>query len=399
MARSAPRHASGMFLVGLLALLTATAALSIDMYLPTLPALGRVFRADAAHVQLTLSAFFFGFGLGQLIYGPLSDQLGRKRPLLVGMSIYAAASLLCSLAPSIHALIVFRFLQALGASAGPVLARAMVRDLYDREDGARVLSYIVLALGFAPLLAPLVGGYVLAWVGWRAVFGVLAVIGVLIFALCALRLPESLPAHARKAVHPLEMARRYRRLLASRRYLGFMLTATCAYVGLYAYISGSPFVFIQVYHVAAQHYGFLFGLNAVGLMIAAALNGRLVRHLGSARLLRAGVIALSVAGTGLIASALFQHSHLVFILIPLFCFIASFSFVAPNAIAAALAVYPEIAGAASALSGAVQFWCGALASSALGLLHDATAVPMAAIIGGGALAALAVYAALVRDRP
>lgn len=392
----AGRHASGVFLVGLLALLTATAALSIDMYLPTLPTLGHVFHAGSTEVQLTLSTFFLGFGLGQLIYGPLSDQLGRKGPLLTGMSIYAAASFLCCFSPSIHALIAFRFLQAVGASAGPVLARAMVRDLYDQEDGARVLSYIVLALGFAPLLAPLIGGYALTWFGWRSVFAILTVVGAAIFVLCLLKLPETLPHEGRSNVHPLELLRRYRRLLTSRRYLGYMLTATGAYIGLYSYISGSPFVFIQVYHVAAEHYGFFFGLNAVGLMIAAALNGRLVRRVGSAALLRCGVVAMSVAGGGLIAAALLQSSHLAFILLPLFCFITSFSFVAPNAIAAGLAVFPEIAGAASALSGALQFWCGALVSSALGLLHDATAVPMAAMIGGGAAAGLMIYALLVR---
>lgn len=386
----------GVFLVGILALLTATAALSIDMYLPTLPTLGQVFSAGPAEVQLTLSTFFFGFGLGQLIYGPLSDQLGRKPPLLVGMSIYAVASLLCSLAPSIHALIAFRFLQAIGASAGPVLARAMVRDLYDQEDGARVLSYIVLALGFAPLLAPLVGGYVLVWWGWSAVFAILAVIGALIFVLCLVSLPESLPAERRKHVHPFEMLRRYRRLLTSRRYLGFMLTATGAYIGLYSYISGSPFVFIQVYHVAAQHYGFIFGTNALGLMAAAALNGRLVRRLGSAALLRGGVIAISVAGAALALAGLLHSADLAFILVPLFFFIAAFSFVAPNAISAGLSVYPEIAGAASALSGALQFWFGAAVSSALGVLHDATALPMTAMMGGGALAALLIYGLLVR---
>lgn len=397
MPASADRYSSGFFLVGLLALLTATAALSIDMYLPTLPTLGHVFHAGSAEVQLTLSAFFFGFGLGQLIYGPLSDQLGRKGPLLVGISIYAAASFLCSLAPSISALILFRFLQAVGASAGPVLARAMVRDLYDQEDGARVLSYIVLALGFAPLLAPLIGGYALTWFGWRSVFVILTVIGLVIFGLCLLKLPESLPREGRRPVRPLELLSRYRRLLASRRYLRYMLTATGAYIGLYSYISGSPFVFIRVYHVAAEHYGFFFGLNAIGLMMAAALNGRLVRRVGSATLLRSGVVAMSIAGGGLVAAALLQSSHLAFILLPLFCFIASFSFVAPNAIAAGLAVFPEIAGAASALSGALQFWFGALASSALGLLHNATAVPMATMIAGGALAGLVIFVLLVSD--
>ncbi len=398
MAPRTDRSVSGPALVGLLALLTATAALSIDMYLPTMPALARIFHTDASRVQLTLSAFFIGFGLGQLVYGPLSDQLGRKGLLLLGMSIYALASLLCALAPSIEMLILFRFLEALGASAGPVLARAMVRDLYDREEGARVLSYIILALGFAPLLAPLIGGYVQAWVSWRLVFGILTAVGVGTFVLCLIVLPETLPPERRQKVHALELLRRYGRLLTSRAYLGYVITATCVYIGLYAYIAGSPFVFINVYGVAARHYGFLFGLNAIGLMAAAFINGRLVRRVGSKTLLRRGVIGSCVAGVAMIGAAVFDSSHLVVLLVPLFFFIASFCFVAPNAIAAALSVFPEIAGAASALSGAIQFWCGALASTSIGLLQNSTAIPMAAMIGGGTIASLIVYRILVHSK-
>ena len=366
------------------------------MYLPALPTLAASFGAPASRAQLTLSAFLLGFGAGQLVYGPLADRWGRKPPLLGGVGLYVVASALCAVSPGIGVLIGLRVLQGLGACAGPLIARAIVRDVYERDRAARMLSLLLLVMGVAPLLAPLIGGQLLVAVGWQAIFWTLTAFGVLCLAGAWLGLPETLPTARRARLSFPRTLARYAELLSHRAYLGYALSSGAAYAGMFAYFAGSPFVFIELYGVPPQHYGFLFGLNVVGLMIGAALNSRLVLRFGADRLLRLGVTIAALAGGALVLVAATRIGGLPGLVVPLFCFIASLSLIGPNAMAGALAGFPHMAATASALAGTFQFGLGAVSGAAVGALHDGTALPMGAVIAATGLASFLAHRLLVR---
>lgn len=380
----------------ILSALTAFGPLSIDMYLPALPALADSFGTTPSRVQLTLSAFFLGFGVAQLVYGPLSDRWGRKPPLLAGIGLYVGASVLCAISARIAALIVLRLLQGLGACAGPLIARAMVRDVYDRDRTAYMLSLMMLIMGAAPLVAPLLGGQLLVAFGWRSIFGVLSGFGVLCFLGAWLGLAETLDDAKRSRASVAAMVARYGTLLRDRAYVGYTVSSGAAFAGMFAYFAGSPFVFIRLYGVPAQNYGFLFALNAIGLMICAAVNSRLVLLFGADRLLRHGVAAVAMAGAALLLAAATGWGGLPGLVVPLLVFIASISFIGANAMAGALAAFRHVAGTASALAGTIQFGLGALSGAAVGALHDGTAVPMAAVIAAAGLTSLLAHRLLVR---
>jgi len=382
-------------LTAILGALTAFGPLSVDMYLPALPTLADSFATSPSQVQLTLSGFFVGFGLGQLVYGPLSDHWGRRPPLLAGIALYVGASLLCALSTRVTALIALRLVQGLGACAGPLIARAVVRDVYERDRAARMLSLMMLVMGAAPLVAPLLGGQLLLAFGWRSIFGVLAGFGVLCFLGAWLGLAETLDATRRSEASLIVRLGRYKALLRDRAYIGYSLSSGAAYAGMFAYFAGSPFVFIRLYRVPAERYGFLFALNVVGLMVCAAVNSRLVLRVGADRLLRGGVVAVAAAGGALVAAALTGWGGLAGLLLPLLVFIASLSFIGANAMAGALAAFPHMAGTASALAGTIQFGLGALSGALVSGLFDGTALPMAAVIALAGLTSLFAHRLLV----
>ena len=369
--------------------------MSIDMYLPSLPTLSQVFAADIASVQLTLAAFFLGLAVGQIFYGPLADRFGRKGPLYLGTGLYVLASAGCALAPDIYSLIVLRFAQAIGGCAGMVIARAVVRDLFDAQESARTFSLMMLVMGVAPILAPLAGGYLLLWLGWQSIFWVLALFGLLCLISVVLWLPETRPAGVPATLGVRSALAGYGGLLMNRSFLGYTLAGGFAQAGMFAYIAGSPSVFIDTYHVPAQHYGWLFGMNAFGLIAASQLNRKLLTNLGAGRVLARmnaitaglGVVLLVVAATG--------AGGFIGILLPLFGYVASLGLIFPNAAALALAPHGEHAGSASALLGTVQFGAAAIASILVGLLHDGTALPMAGVIAGCGILALVAQRALV----
>lgn len=367
-------------LILVLGALTAFAPLSIDMYLPALPTLERVFATDAAGVQLTLAVFFLGFALGQAFFGPILDRFGRKPPLYASLAIYIAASVGCALAPSIDALVVLRFIQAVGACAGVVSSRAMVRDLFDLKESARVFSALMLVMGVAPILAPLIGGYVMAAFGWRAIFWTLALFGVLCLGGMALRLPETHHEAARRPLHLGNIVRGYLGLLGHRHYMCYALTGGFSMAGMFAYIAGSPFVFIELYGVKPEHYGWFFGANALGFVIVAQVNARLVRRFEMGRILRAANLAQTMFGVVLAALALSGAGGLIGLAAALFGYIACIGLILPNASALALAPHGERAGAAAALLGTLQFALAAGAAMTVGAIHDASALPMAGII-------------------
>ncbi|WP_439859760.1 multidrug effflux MFS transporter [Pseudomonas sp. MBLB4136] len=382
----------------ILGALCAFGPLAIDFYLPSFPTLARAFATDVEHVQLSLAAYFVGLALGQLVYGPLADRFGRRRPLLVGVLLFGLASLACALASSLETLIAARFVQALGGCAGMVVTRAVVRDLCDPITSAKVFSQLVLVMGIAPILAPLAGGLLLSSLGWQSIFLCLALFAALCMLAVALWLPETLSQEAAPASLSGVLGE-YRRLLGDRPFIGHALTGGLSIAGMFAYIAGSPFVFIELYGVPAAHYGWLFGSNAAGFILAAQLNAWLVARHGPGYWLRRLVWFYLACSLALLVVALGQPAALWPLLLPLFGCIASLGVLLPNSTACAMAGQGRHAGSASALLGSLQFAIAASAAALVGALHDGTAWPMAAVICGcGVLATMASRLTLWSER-
>ena len=375
--------------------ISAFASLSIDAYLPALPSLERFFSATSTQVQLTLAAFFVAFAMGQAFYGPIIDRFGRKRPLCVALLLYAAASAGCALAWSIEALVVMRFVQALGACAGGVIARAIVRDCFDAHETARIFSQLMLVTGLSPMLAPVLGGYVFVAYGWRAIFWLLCVIGTVFCAGVFFRLPETFQVDGNATLDLREILTGYGRLLVNPHYIGYALAGALSVAGMFAYIAGSPFVFIELFHVMPSHFGWIFGMNAFGFVVASQFNARLVRRFGPATLLKIANRVQTGAGLTLLAAALTGAGDMIGIMAPLFVYIACIGFILPNSTALAMAPFRANAGMASALLGTVQFSLGALASTIIGMLHNQTPIPMAGVIAVCGVASFGLYRKLI----
>ncbi|MCP2164969.1 Bcr/CflA family multidrug efflux MFS transporter [Goodfellowiella coeruleoviolacea] len=375
--------------------LTAFGPLSIDMYLPAFPTIAADFGTGPAQVQLSLTACVIGLAVGQLLAGPLSDSLGRRRPLLIGLAVYCVASLLCAFAPSALTLTGLRLVQGLGAAAGIVIARAVVRDLYSGVAVARFFSTLMLVTGLAPILAPVLGGQLMRLTSWRGVFVALTAIGVLLLVVAVLALPETLPAAQRRPGSLGTTLRTFGQLLVHRGFIGYALAAGLAFAAMFAYISGSSFVLQDVYGLSPQTYSIVFGANALGLVVLGQLNGRLVGRVSTTALLTTG-LGMTVVGGVLLLVAAVLGLGLVGILPPLFLLVSSMGMVMPNATTLALAAYPQAAGTASALLGTAQFVVGGVAAPLVGLGGEHTAVPMAAVMAAFGVLGLAAYALLAR---
>ncbi|CAG9175489.1 Bcr/CflA family multidrug efflux MFS transporter [Cupriavidus pinatubonensis] len=372
--------------------LTAIAPLSIDMYLPSFPALAADMRVDIGQIQLTLGTFLVGLALGQAFYGPISDRFGRKPPLYVGLGLYALAAAGCAMARSAESLMLWRFLQALGGCAGMVMARAVIRDRLDAHESARAFSSMMLVMGLAPILAPIIGGAILSASGWRAIFWLLTLAGLLILALVHFRMEESLPRERAAPLHPGAIVASYTGLLRDREFLGYSLSAGFGQAGMFAYISGSPFVLIELHGIDPSHYGFVFGANALGLIGMSQLNARLVHGRTLDSVLRRAVLAPCAAGLILAAAALAGVLVLPVLLAGFFVFIGSLGCITPNASALALTHQGHRAGTASALMGTLQFSLGTVAGAAVSLWHDGTALPLAVVMAACGMGAVALRA-------
>lgn len=399
-------RATGVPVTVLLIALVGLGPISTDLYLPSLPSMTRALGVPVGEVQLTLSVFLVGFAAAQLLYGPLSDRFGRRPILLIGLAIYVAASLACALATSIDVLIAARFVQALGGCAGPVLCRAVVRDVHGREGAARVMAYLSSAVALAPALGPIVGGFLEVWSGWRANLVALAVYGTAGLAAASLILPETNRAPDPSAVRPQRMLINYAGLLSRRVYLGYVLCCTFAYSAIFSFISGSSFVLVDRIGLRPDQYGFCFAAVAGGYMGGALTAGRLTRRLGIDRLIRLGSAVAACGGATLFAigwSGVAPHgiAGAVAIVAPMMLCIAGIGLVLPNAMAGAIGPFPQMAGAASALLGFTQMTIAAMVGIAIGHLHDGSERPMTGAIGIVTLLIGAAYLGLVRpaNRP
>jgi DHA1 family bicyclomycin/chloramphenicol resistance-like MFS transporter len=368
----------GTALLVLLGVLTAIASLSIDMYLPALPAIAVDLHAAPGLLEATLAAFFAGFALGQLAYGPLSDRIGRRLPLLGGLALYVVASVVCALATTPGVLIAGRAAQALGGCAAMVIARAVVRDLYDAQDAARVFSRMMLIMGLAPVLAPSLGSLLLVRFSWRAVFWVLAGFGVVCIVAVARRLPETSPRTAAGGVATVLAG--YGRILGDWRFIGLAMAGGFAAAGMFAYIAASPFVFIEQLGLSPRQYAIVFGSNAFALIGHSQLNRVLLRRATPARIL--GRMLYITAGSAIVIAALAWTGTASWLLLSagLFVYVGSIGAIGPNTTAASLARYGREAGSASALLGALQFGTAALSGLAVGTWHDGTARPLGSVI-------------------
>ncbi|MGW2008068.1 Bcr/CflA family multidrug efflux MFS transporter [Streptomyces nigrescens] len=379
--------------------LTAVPPLSMDMYLPALPQVTAALHSPAATVQLTLTTCLAGMALGQMIVGPMSDKWGRRRPLLAGMVIYVLATALCALATNAELLIVFRLLQGLAGAAGIVIARAVVRDLYDGVAMARFFSTLMLISGVAPVVAPLIGGQILRLTDWRGVFVVLTAVGVALTLLVWRKLHETLPPERRHSGGLGQTLRTMRDLLADRVFSGYALVGAFAFAALFAYISASPFVVQEIYGASPQTFGLLFGINSVGLVAVGQINGKLlVGRVGLDKVLGTGLAVIALAATALLlmSAGVFGHVGLVPTAAGLFVLMAAMGLVMPSTNTLALLRTPHAAGSASALLGTSTFLLGSVASPLVGIAGERTAVPMALVQLSCAVLALVCFLGMCR---
>jgi DHA1 family bicyclomycin/chloramphenicol resistance-like MFS transporter len=369
----------------------------MDMYLPSTPTIAANLHASQSMVQLTMSGCLAGLAVGQLVAGPLSDGLGRRKPLFAGLVGFVALSIACAFAPSIDALIAFRFLQGMAGAAGVVLSLAMVRDMYEGSELARVLGSLTLVFGLAPVLAPVIGAQILRFTSWRGVFGVLAGVGLaLLVASCFL--PETLPAQMRTPPRFRQLLADSRTLLRDPRYSGNALAVGFGTGALITYVSSLPFIVEDAYRLSPQLFSAFFTINALGLTAMAQLGSRLVRRVPAARLARGALCVQVLGGVAFCAAALLGHPPLAALLVPLFVFIAGFGMMRPNATALAISGQPAIAGTASAYLGALQFTVGAVLAPFAGLGGQGATAPAGFIIGGLCVAAFAATMLIARRR-
>jgi DHA1 family bicyclomycin/chloramphenicol resistance-like MFS transporter len=387
-------------LIPLLGALCAFSPLAIDMYLPAFPRIARDLGVRVGLVGLTLSVFLVGLAVGQLLCGPLADRLGRRTPLLAGCALFTATAVVCALGRSVETLIASRFLMGIGGATGLAISRAVVRDLFDETASARTYSMMMIVTGIAPIIAPALGSLMLTYLHWRAIFWLLAAFGVASIAMVALALPETLPPDRRVHGRLGDVARRYLAILTDPRFLGFGLVLGFAYGLLFAYLAGSPFVFIDLFGLSPGRYSLLFATNSIGLFVGGRLNHHLVGRHSARTILRRACAASAASGIVLVLLAVTKVGGLPLFFAALFVTVATLGLIMPNATAAAMAPFAAQAGTASALLGVLQYALGAASGALVGLLNNGTALPMTALIAtAAALATITVHLLPRGDAP
>lgn len=381
---------SHLKIIYVLGFLTAIGPFSIDAYIPGFPEIAKDLGTDIEHVALSLTSYFIGISLGQLFYGPVLDRYGRKKPLLIGLFIYMASAVGCAFAPSIYLLISFRFLLAIGACVGMVASRAVVRDLFSPHETAKVFSMMMLVMGVAPILAPVLGGFIVASAGWRYVFLLMLIASGLMTFLITRFLPETKTADPTVSFHPAKLISGYFSLFSDRTFLVYAIASGAASAALFSYISDSSFVFIQLFGIPESYFGWIYGLNAMALISASQFNRLWLSRKTSRQITSLTIFIQFTAALILVTSVLMNANHLLIMLL-IFFYLFWLGFLNPNTTALALENFKKNAGTASAMLGSMQMVFGAAASALVSLFHNGTALPMAAfmmifsVLGMGAI--------------
>jgi MFS transporter, DHA1 family, multidrug resistance protein len=373
--------------------------LCIDMYLPALPRIGRDLHASTSAVQLTITGCLVGIAIGQLVIGPISDREGRRSPLLVGIAAFVLSSLACTLVSSVYLLDGLRFVQGLGGAAGIVIARAIVRDLFEGPMAARFFSTLMLVTGLGPILAPQIGAEILRVTSWRGVFVALAIVASLLLLTALVKVPETLPPERRHAGGLRSSIRALSTVGSDPFFIGYALVGSLGFGAIFAYIAGSPFVLQDIYGLSPQMFGLAFAMNAGGLVLGAQFNGHLVYRVGSGPLLTFGLTVMAVGGLGFLGSVCTGWGGLAAVLPSLFAVLFGLGFLNPNAMALAMQNHPDAAGAASALLGSAQFLLGAAVAPLVGIAGNHNAIPMGIVMAGLTASAVAVRLMLPRREP
>lgn len=378
------------FLILILGTLTALGPFSIDMYLPGFPAIAADLHTNVARVSLTLSSYFVGISAGQLLYGPLLDRFGRKKPLYMGLALYILASLGCIASHRIDQLMIARFLQAIGSCAAAVASMALVRDLFPVKDSAKVFSLLLLVVGASPMIAPTVGGYVTAVFGWHSVFIILLSMGALILAASIFSLPPGLPPNTSLSLKPVPILVNFWQVLRTPQFYTYAFTGAVAFSGLFAYVSGSPLLFMDIFHVSGKQYGWIFAFLSIGFIGSSQVNSLLLKTYQSGQIIRIALVAQSVIALVFLLGTVNGWLGLGGTIALLFLLLSCIGFTYPNASALSLAPFAQNAGTAASLMGALQMGIGSLASVGVSLFNVHSAVPMVAIMTASALLALLI---------
>ncbi|SEA37094.1 MULTISPECIES: multidrug effflux MFS transporter [unclassified Paenibacillus] len=378
----------------ILGTLSAFGPLSLDMYLPALPTLADEFQSSTSYAQLSLTACMVGLAAGQLLAGPLSDVRGRRAPLIAGLILYTIASILCLVSPTMGSFVVLRFIQGAAGAAGIVISRAVVRDVYSGPELTRFFSLLMLINGVAPIAAPIIGGQLLAYTSWRGVFILLSIIGILTLVAVVVGLGETLPAERRSSGGLKQTLITFRKIAGDRLFMGYALTQGFVSAGMFAYISGSPFVLQKIYGISPQMFSICFAINGLGIILASQIAGRLAGKVSETRLLIAGLITAALGGTSLLI-AILAGGNLISVLIPLFLVVSSVGLVNTASFSLAMANQEKSAGSASALIGVMTFLFGGIVAPLVGLGGEGTAVPMGIVIACADLGALLIYVVMV----
>jgi DHA1 family bicyclomycin/chloramphenicol resistance-like MFS transporter len=380
----------GFRFILLLGLLDAFGPLGIDMYLPAFPEIERDLHVRGGMMQLTLSLFLAGLAVGQLVCGPISDRVGRRRPLLFGSAAFAVASVICAFTRSIEALILARFVMGLAGATGMVIARAVVRDSFEEADSARIYSLLMLVIGIAPIISPSVGGWLMTLGGWGSIFWALAAFACACGVAVAVDLPETHPPDRRTRDTAAALGRRYAEMILDRRFMGYALPVGLALGSIFAYVASAPSLFMQFYGLSPNAFSLIFAFNAVGLIGAAQVNRRLTRRYDTHAILRAATVANAATALLLPVLAWTGAGGFPVFFAAIFVCLATIGLILPNATAAAMAPFPHQAGAASALLGTLQFAVGAATGAIVGVFHDGTGLPMALTVAACGALSLAI---------
>ncbi|BBG59212.1 MULTISPECIES: Bcr/CflA family multidrug efflux MFS transporter [Providencia] len=387
------QRSSYLGLILILGLLSMLMPLAIDMYLPSFPAMTGYFNVDEGHIQMTLNSYIFGFAIGQLFYGPMADSLGRKPVILGGVIVFAFASAACAVAESIDVFIWLRFLHGFAAAAASVVINALMRDMFTRDEFSRSMSFVVLVMTIAPLLAPILGGEMMRWFSWHAIFWSIAIAAVIAVVLVSCFIRETLPAEKRQTFHIGTTLRQFATLFRARQVLFYILASSFSFAGMFSFLNAGSFVYIDLNGVSPQHFGYYFGINIIFLFIMTTINSRFVRQFGAERMLYFGIIIQFVMGIWLLTTTALNMDFWTLV-IGVAIYVSGIAMITSNSMAVILDNYPHIAGTVSSLAGTIRFSIGALIGTLLSMIPAKSAWPMVgSMVGCVALSMLFVLLA------